>query len=47
MKVYAIYAPVHHAPDPVQVTEAAALADKGDKPAAWSVLPERASDKYG
>jgi mannose-6-phosphate isomerase-like protein (cupin superfamily) len=30
MQVYTIYAPAHHAPDKVQVTAAAAKADKGD-----------------
>jgi mannose-6-phosphate isomerase-like protein (cupin superfamily) len=47
MQVYAIYAPAHHTPDRVQSTEAEALADKGDKPAGWSVQPKPATDKHG
>jgi mannose-6-phosphate isomerase-like protein (cupin superfamily) len=47
MQVYAIYAPAHHTPDKVQATAAAAEADKGDKPAAWSVQPKHAPDKHG
>jgi mannose-6-phosphate isomerase-like protein (cupin superfamily) len=47
MQLYAIYAPTHHAPDRVQATESAALADKGDKSAAWSVQPKQATDKHG
>ncbi len=47
MQVYAIYAPAHHKPDKVQSTEAVAMADKGDEPAAWSVQPKHVSDKHG
>jgi mannose-6-phosphate isomerase-like protein (cupin superfamily) len=47
MQVYAIYAPAHHTPDKVQATAAAAEADKGDEPAAWSVQPKHAPDKHG
>ncbi len=47
MQVYAIYAPAHHAPDKVQSTEAVAMADKADEPAAWSVQPKHVSDKHG
>ena len=47
MQVYTIYAPAHHAPDKVQVTAAAAKADKGDEPAAWSVQPQHTPDKLG
>jgi mannose-6-phosphate isomerase-like protein (cupin superfamily) len=47
MQVYTIYAPAHHAPDKVQVTAAAAKADKDDQPAAWSVQPEHTPDKHG
>jgi hypothetical protein len=47
MQVYAIYAPAHHTPDKVQATEAVALADKFDQPAAWSVQPKHTPDKHG
>ena len=47
MKVYAIYAPAHHAPDKVQATAAAAKADRDDEPAEWSVQPKTAPDKHG
>jgi mannose-6-phosphate isomerase-like protein (cupin superfamily) len=47
MQVYAIYAPAHHTPDKVQTTAAAAVTDKNDKPAAWSVQPKQAPDKHG
>jgi mannose-6-phosphate isomerase-like protein (cupin superfamily) len=47
MQVYAIYAPSHHMPNKVQSTEAIAMADKDDKPAAWSVQPKPVSDKHG
>jgi mannose-6-phosphate isomerase-like protein (cupin superfamily) len=47
MQVYTIYAPAHHAPDKVQVTAAAAKADKNDEPAAWSVQPKHTPDKHG
>ena len=47
MQVYAIYAPVHHMPNKVQSTEAVAIADKDDNPAAWSVQPKHVSDKHG
>jgi mannose-6-phosphate isomerase-like protein (cupin superfamily) len=47
MQVYAIYAPAHHKPGKVQATAAVAEADKGDKPAAWSVQPKHAPDKHG
>ena len=47
MQVYTIYAPAHHAPDKVQVTAAAAKADKDDEPAVWSVQPEHTPDKHG
>ena len=46
MQVYAIYAPAHHTPDKVQATESVAEADKGDKPAAWSVQPKHTPDKH-
>ena len=47
MQVYAIYAPAHHMPNKVQSTEAVAMADKDDNPAAWSVQPKHVSDKHG
>lgn len=47
MQVYAIYAPVHHAPNKVQATAATAEADKHDAPASWSVQQEQVPDKYG
>lgn len=47
MQVYAIYAPAHHMPNKVQSTEAVAIADKDDNPAAWSVQPKHVSDKHG
>jgi mannose-6-phosphate isomerase-like protein (cupin superfamily) len=47
MQLYTVYAPAHHAPDKVQVTAAAAKADKGDEPAVWSVQPEHTQDKHG
>jgi mannose-6-phosphate isomerase-like protein (cupin superfamily) len=47
LQVYAIYTPAHHTPDKVQVTAAAAEADKGDEPAAWSVQPEHTPDQHG
>jgi len=47
MQVYAIYAPAHHTPDKLQVTAAAAEADKGDEPAAWSVQPKHAPINTG
>ncbi len=47
MQVYAIYAPAHHTPNKVQSTAAVAMADKDDKPAAWSVQPKHMSDKHG
>lgn len=43
MRLYAIYAPVHHAPGIVQATADAAAADEKagrDEPPAWSVQPE-------
>lgn len=42
MRLYAIYAPVHHAPGRVQATAADAERDEqdgSDKPPAWSVQP--------
>jgi len=47
MQVFTIYAPAHHAPDKVQVTAAAAEADKDDEPAVWSVQPKHTPDKHG
>lgn len=47
MQVYAVYAPAHHAPEKVQATAAAADADEGDEPAAWSVQPVHAPDQHG
>lgn len=47
MQVYAIYAPAHHSPDKVQTTEASAMADTDDKPAAWSVQPKHVADRHG
>lgn len=47
MAVYTIYAPAHHRPDAVQATAAAAEADLGDQPAAWSVQPNHGPDKHG
>jgi len=47
MQVYTIYAPAHHALDKVQVTAAAAKADKDDEPPAWSVQPKHTPDKHG
>ena len=47
MQVYTIYAPAHHALDKVQVTAAAAKADKDDEPPAWSVQHKHTPDKHG
>lgn len=47
MQVYAIYAPAHHAPGRLQATAEVAEADKGDKPAAWSVQPNPVPDHHG
>lgn len=47
MQVYAIYAPAHHMPNKVQATQAIALADTKDIPAAWSEQPAHVSDKHG
>ena len=47
MQVYTVYAPVHHAPDKVQATAAAAEADQNDEPAHWSVQPAQVPDKHG
>ena len=47
MQLYTVYAPAHHRPDTVQATAAAAKADQGDEPAAWSVQPKPAADKHG
>lgn len=47
MQLYTVYAPAHHRPDTVQATAAAANADQGDDPAAWSVQPARSPDKHG
>jgi len=47
MQVYAVYAPAHHKPDEVQLTELAAEADTKDVPAAWSVQPEHFPDEHG
>ena len=47
MQLYTVYAPAHHRPDAVQATAAAAKADQGDEPAAWSVQPKPAADTHG
>lgn len=47
MHVYTIYAPAHHAPGKVQATVAMAGLDQDDKPAAWSVQPNAATDEHG
>ncbi len=47
LKLYTVYAPAHHAPDKVQATAAAAAADPGDAPAAWSVQPTPVPDRLG
>ncbi len=47
MRLYAVYAPVHHAAGRVQVTAADAArdeADGSDEPPAWSVQPEQTAD---
>ena len=50
MQVYAIYAPVHHAPGITQATSEDAEADESagrDEPPAWSVQPEgSAADQH-
>ncbi|AXE22187.1 cupin domain-containing protein [Streptomyces globosus] len=50
MQLYAVYAPVHHAPGRVHATAADAEADEeagGDEPPSWSVQPVRQpSDKH-
>jgi mannose-6-phosphate isomerase-like protein (cupin superfamily) len=50
MRLYAVYAPVHHAPGAVQPTadDAEAAEESGaDEPPAWSVQPDRqASDEH-
>ena len=50
LKLYAVYAPVHHAPDIVQATSADAEQDEEagrDEPPSWSVQPEGgASDEH-
>lgn len=46
MRLYAIYAPVHHAPGKVQPTAADAQRDEesgADEPPAWSVQPSKAT----
>jgi mannose-6-phosphate isomerase-like protein (cupin superfamily) len=46
MRLYAVYAPVHHAAGIVQATAAEAEADEAagrDEPPAWSVQPEGAA----
>jgi mannose-6-phosphate isomerase-like protein (cupin superfamily) len=51
MRLYAIYAPVHHAPGKVQPTAADAERDEQDgtdEPPAWSVQPAQpAPDQHG
>lgn len=48
MQVYAIYAPVHHAPGRVHETAEIAEADEDDdEPASWSVQPAKVPDKHG
>lgn len=49
MKLYTIYAPVHHATDRVHVTKDDAEADEPhDTPPEWSVQPEKqAQDRHG
>lgn len=47
MQLYTIYAPAHHRPDTVQATAAAANADRGDAPAAWSLQAGDAPDSHG
>ena len=50
MRLYAVYAPVHHAPGKVHPTAADAERDEesgGDEPPSWSVQPARPpSDKH-
>ena len=50
MSLYAVYAPVHHAPGIVQATAAAAQADEEagrDEPPEWSVQPpSTAADRH-
>ena len=50
MQVYAVYAPVHHAPGKIQATAEDAEADEDsgkDEPPSWSVQPEKtAEDKH-
>lgn len=44
MQVYAVYAPVHHAPSKVQATAADAERDEdegSDEPPSWSVQPDQ------
>lgn len=47
LRLYAIYAPVHHAPDITQETSAEAEEDEAsgkDEPPEWSVQPEDGAD---
>src|SRR4051794_21645254 len=49
MRLYAVYAPVHHAPGRVQPTAADAKRDEEsgvDKPPPWSVQPAAESDEH-
>jgi mannose-6-phosphate isomerase-like protein (cupin superfamily) len=46
MQVYTIYAPAHHAPGKIHVTQADDEKDKGDDPAKWSSQPVDAEDKH-
>ncbi|MBB3861039.1 mannose-6-phosphate isomerase-like protein (cupin superfamily) [Novosphingobium hassiacum] len=49
LKLYTIYAPVHHAADRVHVSKQDAEADeRNDTPPEWSVQPEKqAQDRHG
>jgi mannose-6-phosphate isomerase-like protein (cupin superfamily) len=47
LQIYAVYAPAHHSPGKVHATAAAAEADEDDRPAAWSVQPNPATDEHG
>lgn len=50
MRLYAIYAPVHHAPKIVQETRTAAEQDEqsgADEPPAWSVQPQNHAPDQG
>lgn len=50
LRLYAVYAPVHHSPGKVQVTSAEAEQDEdsgNDEPPSWSVQPDaQASDAH-